>query len=32
LVLEFEGDRCAHLREYWNLTEGVTAPPSGWGR
>ena len=32
LVLEFDGEHCANLREYWNITEGILASPEGWGR
>jgi hypothetical protein len=31
LVLEFDGERCANLREYWNMTEGKIQSPEGWG-
>ena len=32
LVLEFDGDYCSNLREYWNMTEGHRDSPEGWGR
>lgn len=32
LVLEFEGDRCRNLREYWNTEDEWIEPPPGWGQ
>ncbi len=32
LMLEFFGDRCRRLAEYWMLEEGRTEPGEGWGR
>jgi hypothetical protein len=32
LVLEFSGDRCRRLAEYWMLEEGRIEPAQGWGR
>ena len=32
LFLTFDRDRCADLREYWNLAEGTVPVPEGWGR
>lgn len=32
LVLTFEGNLCASLREYWILAEGAIDPVAGWGR
>jgi uncharacterized protein (TIGR02246 family) len=31
LMLEFSGDRCRRLAEYWMLGEGRIAPAEGWG-
>lgn len=31
LLLEFDGDRCAHLNEYWHLEQVVAQPYEGWG-
>ena len=31
LILRFEGELCAELREYWNLTDGRVEAPAGWG-
>jgi ketosteroid isomerase-like protein len=32
LVLEFAGEHCRRLREYWNMTEGFVEPPEGWAQ
>ncbi|MBA3350110.1 MAG: nuclear transport factor 2 family protein [Actinobacteria bacterium] len=32
LLLEFEGDRCARLSEYWHLDHAAVEPYEGWGR
>lgn len=32
LFLTFEAERCAELREYWNLAEEAVGIPEGWGR
>lgn len=32
LVLEFSGEYCRRLREYWNVAEGFVEPPEGWGQ
>lgn len=31
LLLEFEGDRCARLNEYWHLEHAAIEPYEGWG-
>lgn len=31
LILRFDGELCAELREYWNLSEGHLEAPAGWG-
>ncbi|MGH2827455.1 MAG: nuclear transport factor 2 family protein [Actinomycetota bacterium] len=32
LLLEFEGERCARLNEYWHSEPGAAEPYEGWGR
>jgi ketosteroid isomerase-like protein len=33
LILRFSpGGRCAELREYWHIEDGLVDPPDGWGR
>ncbi|MFN2490148.1 MAG: nuclear transport factor 2 family protein [Actinomycetota bacterium] len=32
LLLEFDGDRCARLNEYWHLEHAAVEPYEGWGR
>ncbi|MDQ3766162.1 MAG: nuclear transport factor 2 family protein [Actinomycetota bacterium] len=32
LLLEFEGDRCARLNEYWHLENASIEPYEDWGR
>jgi hypothetical protein len=32
LLLRFDGELCADLREYWNFVDGTHEPPPGWGR
>jgi predicted SnoaL-like aldol condensation-catalyzing enzyme len=32
LLLDFDGEGlCRSLREYWNLAQGFSEPPTGWG-
>jgi len=32
LILEFVGDRCANLREYWNMVDDKVEPAKEWGQ
>lgn len=32
LLLEFDGERCARLNEYWHSEPGAAEPYEGWGR
>lgn len=32
LLLDFEGDKCSALREYWTHERGLHEPFDGWGR
>ena len=32
LLLEFDGERCARLNEYWHSKQGAAEPYEGWGR